>query len=88
MNPTQYMYLGPNRPFGLPLVTRAIFRGDPEKTFPQLSALFEQHKELRTLFVPVAEPVSYTHLAGQPKSSLVADAERRRAEAARQGGNA
>ena len=34
MNPTQYMYLGPNRPFGLPLVTRAIFRGDPEKTFP------------------------------------------------------
>ena len=51
MNPTQYMYLGPNRPFGLPLVTRAIFRGDPEKTFPQLSALFE----LRTLFVPVAE---------------------------------
>ena len=55
MNPTQYMYLGPNRPFGLPLVTRAIFRGDPEKTFPQLSALFEQHKELRPLFVPVAE---------------------------------
>lgn len=55
MNPTQYMYLGPNRPFGLPLVTRAIFRGDPEKTFPQLSALFEQHKELRSLFVPVAE---------------------------------
>ena len=28
---------------------------DTEKTFPQLSALFEQHKELRTLFVPVAE---------------------------------
>ena len=55
MNPMQYMYLGPNRPFGLPLVTRAIFRGDPEETFPQLSALFKQHKELRTLFVPVAE---------------------------------
>lgn len=70
MNPTQYMYLGPNRPFGLPLVTRAIFRGDPEKTFPQLSALFARHKELRSLFVPVADLATSRMLLATPGTAL------------------
>lgn len=45
-----------------------------------LNALQEQSAQ--------ALPTSPDASAGQPKSSLVADAERRRAEAARQGGNA
>ena len=53
MNPTQYMYLGPNRPFGLPLMRNAILRGNPEEVFPVLADLFEEHPELRMLFVPV-----------------------------------
>lgn len=53
MNPTQCMYLGPSRPFGLPLMRNAILRGKPEEVFPVLADLFEEHPELRTLFVPV-----------------------------------
>ena len=47
MSTTACMYLGPSRPFGLPL------RGKPEKIFPVLEDLFGEHPELRTLFVPV-----------------------------------
>ena len=70
MNPTQYMYLGPNRPFGLPLVTRAIFRGAPEYTFPQLAAPFARHKELRSLFVPVADLATSRMLLATPGTAL------------------
>lgn len=53
MNPTQCMYLGPSRPFGLPLMQNAILHGKPEEVFPVLADIFKEHPELRTLFVPV-----------------------------------
>ena len=53
MSTTAFMYLGPSRPFGLPLMRNAILRGKPEEVFPVLADLFEEHPELRTLFVPV-----------------------------------
>ena len=53
MSTTACMYLGPSRPFGLPLMRNAILRGKPEEVFPVLADLFEEHPELRTLFVPV-----------------------------------
>lgn len=52
MSTTACMYLGPSRPFGLPLMRNAILRGKPEKIFPVLEDLFGEHPELRTLFVP------------------------------------
>ena len=48
------------------------------------SAILNTLQEQSTQALPTSPDAS----AGQPKSSLVADAERRRAEAARQGGNA
>lgn len=53
MSTTACMYLGPSRPFGLPLMRNAILRGKPEEVFPVLADLFEEHPELQTLFVPV-----------------------------------
>lgn len=53
MSTTACIYLGPSRPFGLPLMRNAILRGKPEEVFPVLADLFEEHPELRTLFVPV-----------------------------------
>lgn len=53
MSTTACMYLGPSRPFGLPLMRNAILRGKPEEVFPVLADFFEEHPELRTLFVPV-----------------------------------
>lgn len=53
MSTTACMYLGPSRPFGLPLMQNAILRGKPEEVFPVLADRFEEHPELWTLFVPV-----------------------------------
>ena len=70
MNHPQCVYLGPSRPFGLPLVTRALCRGSPEKTLPQLSSLFVQHKDLRSLFVPVPELATSRMLLNTPGTAL------------------
>lgn len=50
-----FVYLGPSRPFGLPIMKNAILAGEPEVVFPQGAAIFEKHKNLRRLFVPVKE---------------------------------
>lgn len=44
------VYVGPDRPFGLPLRTNAILRGEP---LPQLAAVIEANPDMRKLFVPV-----------------------------------
>ena len=49
---TLAVYVGPDRPFGLPLRTSAVLRGEP---FPQLAAVIEAHPDLKRLFVPVDE---------------------------------
>ena len=69
MSTTACMYLGPSRPFGLPLMRNAILRGKPEEVFPVLADLFEEHPELRTLFVPVhgahaADHARDSHVSG------------------------
>ncbi|WP_308775012.1 50S ribosomal protein L37 [uncultured Bilophila sp.] len=46
------VYVGPDRPFGLPLRTSAVLRGEP---FPQLAAVIEANPDLKKLFVPVEE---------------------------------
>lgn len=50
-----FVYVGPSRPFGLPLMKNAILAGEPEAVFPQGANIFEKHKNLRRLFVPVKE---------------------------------
>lgn len=70
MNHPQCMYLGPGRPFGLPLATNAIFRGDPQWTFPQLTSLFAQHKALRTLFVPIDDLATARMRLNMPGTAL------------------
>ena len=46
------VYVGPDRPFGLPLRTSAVLRGEP---LPQLAAVIEANPDLKKLFVPVEE---------------------------------
>ena len=36
----QRIYIGPDRPFGLPLMRNAILRGEPQAVLPQLTAAF------------------------------------------------
>lgn len=55
MNNKKLMYLGPARPFGLPLNSRAVLAGDPEQVFPETANAFAQHPSLRKLFVPIAD---------------------------------
>lgn len=48
------VYIGPARPFGLPLMPNAILAGTPDRIFPQIREHFERHPNFRKLFVPVA----------------------------------
>ncbi len=49
------MYLGPARPFDLPIMTRAVLSGSPEEVFPQIAPYFAQHPSFKKLFVPIPE---------------------------------
>lgn len=49
------MYLGPARPFGLPLQTRSVLSGEPCEIFPQIEPFMAKHPELDRLFVPIPE---------------------------------
>lgn len=53
----KYIYLGPNRPFGLPLMRNAILADNPENVFPQAREHFQKSQAFRKLFIPV-EPAS------------------------------
>lgn len=53
----RYVYLGPDRPFGLPLKKNAILADAPEKVFPALEKPGREHPGLLRLFVPV-DPAS------------------------------
>lgn len=53
--PTTYAYVGPARPFGVPLMPHAILRGEPVTVFPALEKPMQEHPALRRLFVPVAD---------------------------------
>lgn len=64
------IYLGPNRPLGLPLMQNALLRGSPETIFPQAAALLQDHKELRTLFVPVDDLATARMLLNMPGTAL------------------
>ena len=50
-----FVYLGPSRPFGLPIMKNAILAGEPEAVYPQGAKIFEERKNLRRLFVPVKD---------------------------------
>ena len=49
------MYLGPARPFGLPINTRTVLAGKPEEVFPDIAPRLEQYPSFRKLFVPIPE---------------------------------
>ncbi len=55
MNDKKLMYLGPARPFDLPVNTRAVLAGTPEQTIPGIREKFEQYPSFRRLFVPISE---------------------------------
>lgn len=50
---SKLMYLGPSKPYGLPIRKNAILAGPPEAVFPQSAEVFREHPLLRKLFVPV-----------------------------------
>ena len=69
----QHVYLGPNRPFDLPLKSGAILGDDPEKVFPGIEEDFEKQPFFRRLFIPVNPPQGLVEARRQlkdPKSPL------------------
>lgn len=66
----KYVYLGPARPFGLPLMPNAILAGKAEDVFPEAQPFFGEHKSFRRLFVPVAELASARAAMATPGSPL------------------
>lgn len=63
-------YLGPSKPFNLPLMQNSILADAPERVFPQLAPFFEQHRNFKKLFVPVAELASARASLKLPGSRL------------------
>ena len=61
------VYVGPDRPFSLPLRTNAILRGEP---LPQLEAVLAGHPDMRKLFVPV-EALAETRLQLRKEGSVM-----------------
>lgn len=53
MPPVTYVYVGPARPFGVPLMPHAILRGEPAAVIPSLGPVIQDHPALRRMFVPV-----------------------------------
>ena len=47
------VYLGPARPFNLPIMPNAILADYPEKVFPDLTRHFEKYPNFSKLFVSV-----------------------------------
>ncbi len=66
----QVIYLGPGRPFGLPLRTNTIVRGRPEDAFAGLAEAFAAHPDLRALFVPVTVAAAARQALRTPGSAL------------------
>lgn len=64
------MYVGPSRPFGLPLMRNAILAGEPEKIFPALTPFFAEHAPFKKLFVPVPSLAHSLAAMRQPGSAL------------------
>lgn len=64
------VYLGPARPFNLPLMPNAILADAPEKVFPALTEHFEKHKNFKKLFVPVSDLASARAAMKTPGSGL------------------
>lgn len=65
-----FVYVGPSRPYGLPVSRNAVLAGEPEAVFPQLARLFNEHQSLRRLFVPVADLSAARAALGAPGSLL------------------
>lgn len=55
VRPRAMVYIGPARPFGVPLMPHAILRGEPVTVFPALEKPMQDHPALARLFVPVAD---------------------------------
>ena len=70
MSTPTLMYIGPNRPFDLPLRHNTIVRGAPEEVFPALGSLLAEHEDLRTLFVPVDELATARMLLAMPGTAM------------------
>ena len=66
----QKVYVGPSRPFGLPLMTNAILRCEPEQLFPSITGLFEAHPAFKCLFVPVARLAQARRRLGMAGSDM------------------
>ncbi|MDE6734940.1 MAG: 50S ribosomal protein L37 [Desulfovibrio sp.] len=68
--PTTYAYVGPARPFGVPIMPHAILRGEPVAVIPALGPQLEEHPALRRLFVPVADLARARQELASPGSGL------------------
>lgn len=68
--PATYAYVGPARPFGVPIMPNAILRGEPCAVIPALEKPMQEHPALRRLFVPVADLAQARRQLARPGSGL------------------
>lgn len=68
--PATYAYVGPARPFGVPIMPNAILRGEPCAVIPALVPAMQKHPALRRLFVPVAQLAQARQELARPGSGL------------------
>lgn len=68
--PVTYAYIGPARPFGVPIMPNAILRGEPCAVIPALEKPMQEHPALRRLFVPVADLAQARRQLARPGSGL------------------
>ena len=67
---TQYIYLGPSRPFGMALANKMILRGEPQAVFPDLAGKFGEYPSFRRLFVPVTELATARKALATPGTAI------------------
>lgn len=65
----KWIYVGPSRPFDLPLMRNAILADEPEKIFPALTPFFAKHALFKKLFVPVPSLAQTLAAMRQPGSA-------------------
>ena len=64
------IYVGPSRPFGLPIMRNAILAGEPDTVYPSAKPFFEEHKEFKKLFVPANQLAQARAAMREPGSAL------------------
>lgn len=65
-----FVYVGPSRPFNLPIMGNAILASEPERVFPAIKPFFDTHRQFKKLFVPVDKLAQTRQALKDPGSAI------------------